>query len=314
MTPDVLTVGETMVALRSTSMLRLGGTLTMSIAGAESNVAIGLARLGHHARWVSRVGDDELGGLIVRTLRAEGVDVDHVVSEPDAVTGLILFDVGPGGGRRAHYRRSTSAARHLTPDDLSVPLRDGARILHVSGITPALGELPSRTIEQAMRAIRATGGTVSFDVNYRAKLWTAAEAERTLRPLLRHVDILIASDDELTLVAAGVDPESRVKGLLSSGIREVVIKRGEHGATVHTTDTTAEAPALPVRVVDPVGAGDAFVAGYLSGLLDDLAISQRLNRATTLGAAAAASSGDWEGLPSRADLDRISVDPGDVLR
>lgn len=312
MTVDVLTVGEAMASFRTDSMLRLGGPVTLSIAGAESNVAIGLARLGHRARWVGRVGDDELGALVLRTLRAEGVDVEHVVVAPGELTGMVLFERGPGGGTRVHYRRSTSAARGLCPDDLHPALEEDIRILHVTGITSALGELPARAVRQCVQATHDAGVTVSLDVNFRAKLWSPEEAAASLRPLLPFVDVLVASEDELPIVSDAPTEEAQTKELLVLGIREVVIKRGDRGATAHTLQQSRSAPALPIRVVDPVGAGDAFTAGYLSALLDELPLTARLDRAVTLGAAAVASAGDWEGLPMRAELEQIAR--GDVIR
>lgn len=124
MSVDLLTLGEAMVALRSTTPLRLGGTLTTSVAGAESNVAIAMARLGHHARWVGRVGDDEFGALVLRTLRAERVDVEFARVSEGRVTGLAFFDTGPGGVRRVHYRRTNSAAGALAPTDVERALQD----------------------------------------------------------------------------------------------------------------------------------------------------------------------------------------------
>jgi 2-dehydro-3-deoxygluconokinase len=312
MNVDVLTLGEAMASFRTDSMLRMGGPVTLSIAGAESNVAIGLTRLGHRTRWVGRVGDDELGALVLRTLRAEGVDVEHVVVAPGELTGVVLFERGPGGGERVHYRRSTSAARNLSPDDLDAPLREGARILHFTGITPALGELPTRAVQSCVEAIHRAGGTVSLDVNLRTTLSTAGQAAASLRPLLPFVDVLVASEDELPIVSDAPTEEAQAKELFDIGVREVVVKRGDRGATVQTRDETVSSPAPSVRVVSPIGAGDAFTAGYLSGVLDELPIAGRLARAVTLGAAAVASAGDWEGLPTRAELDQIA--PRDVLR
>ena len=312
MTVEVLTLGEAMASFRSDTMLRLGGHATLSVAGAESNVAIGLARLGHRARWVGRVGDDELGALVLRTLRAEGVDVEHAVVVPASLTGIVLFDKAPGGGTRAHYRRGMSAARSLCPADLAGALRDGARVLHVTGITPLLGDLPAEAVRQTVTACREAGTTVCLDVNYRAKLATRDEASAALRPLLPFVDVLIASEDELPIVTDSASEDEQVKELLGLGVHEVVVKRGDRGATVHTRGESVSASALPVRMVDPVGAGDAFTAGYISGLLDALSLRHQLSRAVALGASAVASSGDWEGLPTRSEVDQLA--PGEVSR
>lgn len=314
MTVDLLTFGEAMVSLRTGAALRLGGQLTASVVGAESNVAIAMARLGHRARWVGRVGDDEFGALILRTLRAEQVDVEFAEVTEGRVTGLAFFDTGPGGARRVHYRRSTSAARTLAPADVERALQHGARVLHATGITPALGILPATTVQHALAAARSAGMTACFDVNFRQKLWSSSEATHALRPLLPFVEVLIASEDELPLVADGPDETARVKALLELGIGQVVVKRGAAGAAVHTPDQSLSAAALRVPVVDTIGAGDAFTAGYLSGILDGLDLHGRLDRGILLGAAAVSSAGDWEGLPNRTELPAMGEGHEDAQR
>ena len=314
MTVDLLTLGETMVSARTDSLLRLGGTLSLSIAGAESNVATAMARLGHRTRWVGRVGDDEFGALVVRTLRAESVDVAHVVTVADRLTGMLLLERAPAGRTRVHYRRRSSAATTLEPGDVDAALRAGARLLHVTGITPALGDSPARTVRHALETAHTADVTTCLDVNFRRKLWSRDDAGRALRPLIPWVDILVASEDELPLVADGLDDAGRAGVLLSSGVREVVVKRGAAGATVYAADCERSEPALSVPVVDTVGAGDAFTAGYLSGLLDGLALADRLGRAVGLGAAAVTAVGDWEGLPTRAELDQIGHTTDEALR
>jgi len=313
-TVDLLTLSETMVSARTDSLLRLGGTLSLSIAGAESNVATAMARLGHRTRWVGRVGDDEFGALVVRTLRAESVDVAHVVTVADRLTGMLLLERGPAGRTRVHYRRRSSAATTLEPGDVDAALRAGARLLHVTGITPALGDSPARTVRHALETAHTADVTTCLDVNFRRKLWSRDDAGRALRPLIPWVDILVASEDELPLVADGLDDAERADVLLAAGVREVVVKRGAAGATVYAAGCERSEPALSVPVVDTVGAGDAFTAGYLSGLLDGLALADRLGRAVGLGAAAVTAVGDWEGLPTRAELDQIGHTTDEALR
>jgi 2-dehydro-3-deoxygluconokinase len=311
---DLLTLGETMAALRGDGPLRLGGSLRLSVAGAESNVAIGLARLGHRTRWAGRVGDDELGALVLRTLRAEGVDVTTAVVAPGELTGLLLFDRAPGGATRVHYRRSGSAGSRLTPADVAPAVALGARIVHVSGITPALGAAPAAAVRHAVKAGRAAGATVCLDVNHRPKLWDRARAAAALRPLAAAAHVLVASEDELPLVADGPDEPARARALLDLGVGEVVVKRGARGASAYTGTGRHDEPARRVPVVDTVGAGDAFTAGYLSALLDGLSVEERLRRGVTLGAAAVAAPGDWEGLPTRAELDQVGRAQEETLR
>ncbi|MGV9270828.1 sugar kinase [Kitasatospora sp. NPDC003701] len=301
-----------MAALRADRPLQLGATLALSMAGAEANVAIGLARLGHSVRWVGVNGDDELGRLVLRTLRAEGVDVS-CVSVDAAPTGLVLFEPRVADLTRVSYYRAGSAGSRLTPARLAVALAEGARIVHLTGVTAALGPGPRAAVEAAAHA---AGGAVCLDVNYRAKLWSPQEASAALRPLIPLVDILVASDDELALVAPpGVEHEAEcVEALLAQGVGEVVVKRGAAGAEVFTGDGSVARPAVRVPVRNTVGAGDAFVAGYLSGLLDGLPVEERLGRAVTTGAFAVASAGDWEGLPFRDELTLLDAAPGSTLR
>ncbi|MEZ7003592.1 sugar kinase [Streptomyces sp. AD55] len=315
--PDVVTLGETMAALRASGPLRMGGDLRLSVAGAESNVAVGLARLGHRARWIGRVGDDELGTLVLRSLRAESVDTTGARTDPDAPTGLLFSEPRIADLTRVRYYRAGSAGSRLCPEDVPPALLDGARILHVTGITCALGPRPLAAVRAAVRAARAAGILVSLDVNHRARLWDASRAAGVLRPLARDADLLIASDDELALAAdaSAHTTADRVRSLLSGGhTREVAVKLGGSGAELHTPEGREHAPARRVTVRDTVGAGDAFTAGLLSGLLDGLGPRDRLERANTVGAFAVGSEGDWQGLPERRELALLDREDGATLR
>ncbi|WP_371529401.1 sugar kinase [Streptomyces sp. NBC_01283] len=313
---DVLTLGETMVALRGSGPLKLGGSMDVSIAGAESNVAIGLARLGHATRWAGAVGDDEAGELVLRTLRAEGVDVSGATRDPDAPTGLILFEPRLPEVTRVHYYRAGSAGSRLTAAAVegAFAAPGAPRVLHLTGITPALGPAALDACRRALELAREHGTTVCLDVNFRSRLWSAEESAAVMRSWIPYVDVLIASDDELPLCAPEEATPGEARALLARGVGEVVVKLGADGATAHTTDGELHVPARPVRAVDAVGAGDAFVAGYLSALLDGEDVTGRLDRAVTTGAFAVASHGDWEGAPTRAELGLLGAGPGTVIR
>ncbi|WP_330464304.1 sugar kinase [Micromonospora zamorensis] len=311
---DLLTLGETMAAFRTTGPLRLGGTAGISVAGSESTVAIGLARLGHQAAWIGVTGADEAGELVRRTLRAEGVDLRWSRVDPTAPTGLILFENRVADINRVTYHRAGSAGSRLRPVDVT-PAFDAPgpspRLLHVTGITCALGVEPYRAVVEAVRRARVAGSTICLDVNHRNRLWSVAEAAAALRPLLPSIDLVVASDDELAVLTDATDP---VPALLSAGVTEVVVKHGAGGATSHTATGVVHRPARTVPVVDTVGAGDAFVAGLLSGWLDGADVPRRLDRAVTTGAFAVATRGDWEGLPDRAELALLDHGPGGTVR
>ena len=316
--PDVVTLGETMVSLRTGTPLRLGGALQMTVAGAESNVAIGLARLGHTVRWGGRVGDDEVGVFLLRTLRAESVLVDTVAIDADRATGLMLVERRINDLSRVSYYRSDSAGSVLSRADAAVSLAATPRLLHVTGITPALSSSAADAVTEAVRIGRAAGALVSVDVNYRAKLWNTDAARATLSALARNADIVIASDDELGLIvteAGTPEAEERAAAeLADSGVRQLVIKRGAFGASVYTAGEVVHASAVPVTVRDTIGAGDAFTAGYLSGVLDALTPAEALHRGTVTGAFAVAAVGDWEGAPTRAELALLTAPAGTTLR
>ncbi|RZU75650.1 2-dehydro-3-deoxygluconokinase [Micromonospora kangleipakensis] len=313
---DLLTFGEALVSLRSAGPLTAGGALTMRLAGAESNVAIGLARLGHRTAWAGRVSDDELGGYVLRQLRAEGVAVDHVTRDRDRPAGLMFLERRTADLTRVRYHRAGSAGSALSVEDLRPALAAGARVLHLTGITPALSDSAREATRWAAEAASRAGALVCLDVNHRAKLWRRDDARAALAPLAGYASVVVASADELDLVGEpGAAEETTVAGLLARGVATVLVKLGADGARAYTRDGVRHAAALPVTAVDTVGAGDAFTAGYLSGHLDGLDLAGRLRRAVTLGAFAVAGDGDWEGLPRRDELSLLDdLQPGSTLR
>ena len=312
--PDVVTLGETMASLRTGTPLRLGGTMTMTMAGAESNVAIGLARLGHAVRWAGRVGADEVGAFILRTLRAESVAVDTVVVDVHRPTGLMLAERRIADVSRVSYYRAGSAGSALTPADAVACLADTPRILHLTGITPALSASAAEAVVTAVDLARRAGVLVSIDVNYRSSLWTPHEARPVLSGLVRRADIVIASEDELGLVVNDLDDARAFGELAASGVSHLVIKRGSRGATVVHAGGAHHATAIPVAVRDTVGAGDAFTAGFLSGVLEGLGPEVALHRGAVTAAFAVAGVGDWECLPTRDELSLLGAEAGATMR
>nr|MDT0662015.1 sugar kinase [Micromonospora sp. DSM 115978] len=306
-TVDLVTLGEAMAVVRTGGAGRLapGAPAVLSFAGAESTVAIGVSRLGHPAAWAGRLGLDESGDMILSALRGEGVDVTAVTRDPRRPTGLLLRHRRTADRTVVRYHRRGSAGSRLDADQVPVAALRAARVLHLTGITPALGPGPARAVRYALDQARDAGVTVSVDVNFRSRLWPAARARPVLAALVAAADIVFAGADEAALVlgdpADGGEPGRLGRGLRRLGPGEAVVKLGRAGA-VAVTDQVWRTPAVPVTSVDPVGAGDAFVAGYLSGWLDGLPVPDRLARAATCGAWAAATDGDWEGLPDRPEL------------
>jgi 2-dehydro-3-deoxygluconokinase len=185
----------------------------------------------------------------------------------------------------------------------------------VTGITPALSASAAEAVAAAVRLARHAGALVSVDVNFRSGLWTPEVARPVLSELVRSADIVIASEDELALVVAEPRNESAAAGELTAyGVKQLVITRGARGASVWHGGTAHHVAAIPVTVLDTIGAGDAFAAGYLSGVLDGLTPAAALHRGTVTGAFAVASLGDWEGLPTSDELCLLENETGATLR
>jgi 2-dehydro-3-deoxygluconokinase len=313
---DLVTLGETMALLTAprTGRLRDMTSLSLGIAGAESNVAIGLSRLGYRASWIGRVGADEFGELILGTLRKENVDIAGSIVTPSAPTALMVKERRVAHLARVTYYRLRSAGAQLSPVDVDEALVANARILHVTGITPALSESASAAVDRAMTIARDHGVLVSFDVNYRSALWSAARAGEVLRDLAERADVVFAGEDELSILEGSGDSIVSARRLAGDGKRSVVIKRGAEGATSVSRRGVLDEPAIRVKAVDPVGAGDAFVAGYLAAALDGADERGRLALGCRTGAFAVTALGDWEGLPSREELSLLEQKAGTTLR
>jgi len=275
-----------------------------SVAGAESNVAQGLARLGHWARWIGRVGDDPAGEAVLRELRADGVDVSWAEMDPGAPTGLLLRDSHPRRPIDVQYYRSGSAASLLSPEQIRAEALEGVRVVHVSGITPMLSASAADATWALVERAREAGAAVSFDPNVRRKLGTEHEWMRTAGPLLGEADIVLAGEDELELLLGG-GAEEMAKALLTSGRADtVVVKHRDHSAAVVTRDGQCSRAAFDVPATDPVGAGDAFAAGWLSGWLRGLPAERALAEAACVAALVVQAPGDTDGLPTAAGRDR----------
>jgi 2-dehydro-3-deoxygluconokinase len=315
-TLDVVALGESMVLLlaEQTGPMREATTFRRHIAGAESNVAIGLSRLGHAAGWISRVGDDEFGRAVVFRVRGEGVDTSHVLCDADAPTGLVVRErreVGPI--EQVYYRRGSAASR-MCPADLDEGYIGAARFLHLTGITPALSDSCRATVFAAAEMARAAGVRVVLDPNYRSKLWDRASARSVLRDLATRCDILLPGIDEAELLTGESEAVAAGRELVKLGPPMVVIKLGARGALLISEDQVVQVAGTALeRVVDPVGAGDAFAAGLLSGLLRDMKTDRAVQLANRCGALAMTAPGDMESLPRWDEVANESA-PTDVRR
>jgi 2-dehydro-3-deoxygluconokinase len=323
---EVVSLGECLASLvaMTPGPLAEATSFERHVAGAEANVAVGLARLGHAVAYVGRVGADGFGTAIVRRLRGEGVDVTPLAIDPDARTGIMIRERRTVGAAEVVYHRAGSAGSRLGPDDIDravdAGVFDGARWLHLTGITPALSETARAATIRARDVAREAGLTVSLDVNLRRRLWSDAVAGPTLRDLAASVDVVLGSPDELAVIAdldPAADPAELAASVSALGPATVVAKLGPAGALgLESGATPILVPAIAVPlVVDPVGAGDAFCAGFIAGRLDGVDLDTALRMGNACGALAVAAVGDQAGLPDRDELGRLLAGGGvDTLR
>ncbi|KAA5832886.1 sugar kinase [Saccharopolyspora hirsuta] len=303
----MLCLGETMslVSPASPVPLEQAPVFTLSAGGAESNVAIHLAALGHRVGWASRVGDDPLGRRLVATIAAAGVDTGLVEVRSDAPTGVYFKDPTPQG-TRVHYYRAGSAASTMDEDFLPDDVLDAPQVLHLSGITPALSAGCDRLVRHLLT--RPRRARITFDVNYRPALWPVAQAAPELRELAQLADTVFVGLDEATALW-GVETPEDVRKLLDRP-SVVVVKDGADAAHALGAEAVT-VPAPEVEVVEPVGAGDAFAAGFISGVLRGADAVRCLRLGHLLAAHSLLSTEDHTASPDRADLARwLDLDEG----
>jgi 2-dehydro-3-deoxygluconokinase len=282
---------------------------TLAIGGAESNVAIGLARLGHSARWVSSLGSDVFGDMIESVLTKEGVEVS-TRRHAELPTGLMVKSLSAGDQRFVTYYRSGSAASEMSEESVSDAALSDARLLHITGITPALSASAQSMVLDVTRRAKDLGIVVSFDVNFRPALWLESTASLVLRKLAERSDIVFGDTTELSMLtdAQSLSEYELLETVAKLGPQQVVLKRGEHGAAALVQGENHELDSLTVDVVDTVGAGDAFVAGYLSGYLDSAGVPKSLLRGVVCGGLACTNPGDWEGAPTRVEFEATRLE------
>lgn len=302
---DVVTLGETMALWRTDQPgLPVNGSRgTLGFGGADSNVAIALSRLGHTSKWISALGDDELGAMIASGIESEGVETSVQFSKSHP-TGLMVKSPSKSKERFVSFYRSGSAASSMGPADIAEADFEGAKIFHFSGITPMLSSSCAELMRKVIDTCKSSGAAISFDVNHRPALWDGQTARATYKEFCGKSDLVFGDREELSLLVgedlADLELLSRVAEL---GPTNVVLKLGDEGAMSLCDGEVLARPAINIEVIDTVGAGDAFVAGYLSALLDDEPADERLIRATYCGAQACTNPGDWEGSVTRDQLD-----------
>ncbi|MCF6411325.1 sugar kinase [Pseudalkalibacillus salsuginis] len=314
---DIITIGETMVLFEpfDDGSIQYTNAFHKRIGGAESNVAIGLSKLGHSVAWVSRLGDDPFGRYIHAYVRGEGVDVSRVTFDSTAPTGIYFKEKGTFNQTLIHYYRKQSAASKMKPGDVDEEMIKKAKYLHITGITPALSNSCHQTILHAVKVAKEHGVKIIFDPNLRKKLWDEADYIPIMKELIKYSDYFLPGTEELHALFPDGNVAGTIEELLGHGVEAVILKKGAEGASYHTKEESSEVSGYPNdHVKDPVGAGDGFATGFISGLLDGLTLHNSVKRANLVGSMVTMVKGDCEGLPSRNELLSFTENTSDVQR
>jgi len=310
---DVALFGEAMLLLVADrpGPLEDAQSFHKRTAGAETNVAIGLSRLGLKVGWASRLGTDSMGRALLAAMRAEGIDCSHVITDPTQRTGFQFKGrVTDGSDPPIEYHRKGSAASHMGPADVDEAWLRSARHLHATGVFAAISDTSLQAALKSMDVMRAAGRTISFDTNLRPTLWSSTETMRHwVNELASRADWVLPGIEEGLLLTGHSNPEDVARFYRERGAKLVVVKLGAEGA-YYDSDVagTGRVDGFPVKeVIDTVGAGDGFAAGVVSALLEGRSVPDAVRRGAWIGARAVQVLGDTEGLPTRAQLEEAGL-------
>ncbi|MGX4670941.1 sugar kinase [Cerasibacillus sp. JNUCC 74] len=297
---DVITIGEAMIVFNpgSTGPLKFVHTFEKQVGGAELNVAIGCSRLGLKSGYISRLGNDEFGCYIRNFIRGEGIDISQLAFVDGYPTSLNFKERMEDGSTRTFYYRDKSPLVTMTVDDLDESYIQRAKILHLTGIYPAIDDRNIAVMEKAIDLAKKHHVKVSFDPNIRLRMWSKEKAKEVLEQFLPKVDILLTGDEEMEIIIGEKDPLSIIKKTRELGISFVAVKQADKGSVgYYQGDIVKAAPVPALKVVDTVGAGDGFNAGVLYGLQQNWDLTKILHFANTIGSMVVRVVGDNEGLP-----------------
>jgi 2-dehydro-3-deoxygluconokinase len=297
---EVYTFGECMVVMYPPDPVTIDDAplLKWDIGGAEANCAIALTRLGVSVQYQTRIGNDPFGRKMVEILAGEGVDTSQISIDATRPTGVFFREWLPDGLRRVFYYRAGSAASNMGPEDITSERLQGVKVMHLTGITPALSERAAAACTHAVALAKQAGVMITFDPNFRPRLWSAEAARATLTPLAAASDILLMGHEDAAALFGEGDDEHYLASAVALGIKTVVLKRAERGAlAIHDGERFEAEVVKAERVIDPVGAGDGFDAGFIAARLRGKSIPEALHIGAVVGAGSVAHLGDYAGYP-----------------
>jgi len=262
--PEILAFGEAMIEFNQSQPGR--SEYLQGFGGDTSNFCIAAARQGASAGFVSAVGDDHFGKLLVDLWRGEGVETAWVRVDRSAPTGVYFVTHGPDGHQFDYLRAGSAASRHA-PQDLPLDALAAAKVLHLSGISLAISTSACDAGFAAIAQARRHGVRVSFDTNLRLRLWPLPRARAVMLEALRHTDICLPSWDDVTALTGATDRDAIADAMLAFGPEVVALKLGQEGVYVATPDERRLVPGFPVAAVDATGAGDCFGGAFVARLV-----------------------------------------------
>ncbi|WP_233190917.1 sugar kinase [Sporosarcina sp. P19] len=298
---DVFTIGETMVIFQSQAIGNLEDLpqIYQKIGGAESNFATGLARLGHQVSYMSKLGNDPFGRRILKSIKSEGIDTTHLKMTESAQTGLLFKEQKFSDVMNVYYYRKDSAASHMQKEELPEDIFEGLKYLHVTGVTPALSSSCKELVFKAIELARKHEVKIIFDPNIRFKLWEKEEAFEVLNAIAVRADYILAGIEEAAFLTNQTEVREICQTLQKNAQQIIVIKRGKESTVLYEHGHYKEIPVVNVaNIVDPVGAGDAFAAGFVHGLLLNCRHEESVRYGNSLGARVIQQYGDIDGLPT----------------
>lgn len=302
---DVITIGDAMIAMcpQEKGPIIFCDTFKRKLGGAELNVAMGCARLGLKSGWISRLGNDDFGKHILKTARGEGIDTSEVQLVDGYPTSVYFREVLADGSSRSFYYREKSPTSTMKCEDLNEEYFKSAKVLHITGVFPSITNNNQEIILEAVKLAKKNNLTVSFDPNIRLKMWTKEQAKEYIEKLLPDVDILLIGDEEIEILLGDVTIEDAIKTFHGYGIGKVVVKKGAKGALGSDGENIYEVDAIkPKALVDTVGAGDGFAAGFLNALIKGETLEGCVRYANAVGSLVVGVEGDNEGLPYHEDV------------
>lgn len=304
--PEFISFGETMMVFspESPGPLKYNHNYNCKAAGAETNTLIGVRKLGHSVGWISRLGNDGPGEFVLNQIRAEGVNTDHVEFDPRYRTGIMIKQFRSHGETSVFYYRENSAFCHASLTESDFRFLSGARLFHFTGITPVLNETCRKELDKLLSFCRTKKIPVSFDPNIRLKLWKNNDYRDLMKHYIALSDYVMlgAGEADIILGKSPIGTHASMIWKLAPSLTFLAIKDGAEGAYVFDKANSHFIEPYPCTPIDPVGAGDAFNAGFLTGILEQRDLKTCGKIAAICGALATETTGDIEGLPDREEL------------